>query len=105
VRRRDYPAERRRRNERARREGWTGYDQRARWMPRFLADERGTAEYLAAKIADDPGGVPPRANSLFGKKVDLIVNGDGTHPSPLRVRLGPSSMWQARLVRAARGER
>jgi hypothetical protein len=95
---RSYEAEQRRRNARARADGWTSYAQSRRWLPRFEADQRGTAEYLAARLQRVPYD-PNRPNSYFNSAVNRRINPNIASDEAGAPRKGD---WRARLVNAAR---
>jgi hypothetical protein len=86
-----------RRNDRARRRGWTSYGQQRYWLARFGADEAGTASRLADRICQGEHE-ESRAGSYFCRACDLAVNGDGARYAPDGTRRGD---WRARLVKAA----
>lgn len=85
---RDRRAENRRRDERARQEGWSGYSQKRYWTPRM------TDAYVM-ELAEQIGGPveQERAGSLMSRRANQIVN---RYPPPYR-----KWDWRVRLLAAA----
>lgn len=90
-RRRDYAAERARRERRYKDRGWRSYAQYRYWNARLEANDRALVRQLAEQIG---GPVEAdRPTSLMSRRANEIVN-----PPPPALRVFD---WQVRLLQAA----